>query len=411
MNMDSPCRTVLRIPKYTVTFELTRASNDFVVPKPAFKVSPFDTTVERYIPIDTDPEMLTKQRKHFIENKVLLSKLVKNHMVKQAYNQAYVESKRKEAHKKWIARANSIEQFRAAGVSQEKQRKEDLMFNKYQYAFDPNRFQKEKATLLPREIGLKSTRTFVPVKDPLAEHEAYKKTNVWTEEDIRAFLEAYFDMPKKFSDIQKFVCTKKYGQIVQSFFLMKYPLLLKKRLRLHAKQFRVNKNALDLLINEDIEEVIEDLNKAFGTKRLKFTDQDLCKLSQHNMHQASRNWAELSASERLQESIEHAEYYGKNMSFLSPCTKTIKEYERYKEYAFGGEQMTDEGFIDPSETRKVQAIWSIDEKMKFIELLKIHKRDWKAIAAEFEGKSINQCKNFFQNYKKKLNLEAIEAQP
>lgn len=191
---------------------------------------------------------------------------------------------------------------------------------------------------------------------------------------------------------------------------MKFPLRLKKRLRLHAKQFRVNKSSVDSLISQDVDEIVDDLNKAFGTKRLKFTDHDLSGLKMHNMYKPSEDWAELTRNERFRESVEHAEHYGKNMSFLSPCTKVINEYERYKEYAFGGEQMTDEGFYDPAETRKVQAIWSLDEKMKFIELLKIHKRDWKAIAAEFEGKTVSQCKNFFQNYKKKLNLEAIEAQ-
>jgi hypothetical protein len=198
--------------------------------------------------------------------------------------------------------------------------------------------------------------------------------------------------------------------MIQSFFLMKYPLKLKKHLRLHAKQYRASKASLDTMISQDVEEIIQDLNEALGTKRLKFTDHDLGRLSQHNMRESLGNWEDFSRGERIKDSIEYAEHHGKNLSTLTPCTKVINEYERYKEYAFGGEQMTDEGSFDPGEIRRTQAIWSFDDKMKFIELLRIHKRDWKTIAGHFEGKSVSQCKNFFQNYKKKLGLEAIEAQ-
>lgn len=174
-NMEAPCQTVLRMPRFTVTYELTPFINSFQPVKPISIVSVFDTRAKEYIPAENDPVILARQRKHFIENRSFLNTLVKNYVVKQAKAKAIADARKIETQKKWLSRVNTIEQFRAAGVNLEKQRKEDAMFNKYQYAFDPNRFNKEKATIPPRELGVKTSRTFVPVKDPLAEHEAYKK--------------------------------------------------------------------------------------------------------------------------------------------------------------------------------------------------------------------------------------------
>lgn len=44
--------------------------------------------------------------------------------------------------------------------------------------------------------------------------------------------------------------------------------------------------------------------------------------------------------------------------------------------------------------------------VSFVGLAK-HGKDWAAIATMVESKTEAQCKNFFFNYKKKLNLEAI----
>ena len=49
-------------------------------------------------------------------------------------------------------------------------------------------------------------------------------------------------------------------------------------------------------------------------------------------------------------------------------------------------------------------MWNSEEKAQFIELLQKHGRDWIKIAEQIPRKSDKQCRNYFQNYKHKLNL-------
>eukprot|EP00347_Sterkiella_histriomuscorum_P015832 403355519 len=58
-----------------------------------------------------------------------------------------------------------------------------------------------------------------------------------------------------------------------------------------------------------------------------------------------------------------------------------------------------------SRQRKGLLQWQDDEKEKFILLLQKHGRDWNAIANELPRKTDKQCRNYFQNYKHKLNLQ------
>jgi hypothetical protein len=54
---------------------------------------------------------------------------------------------------------------------------------------------------------------------------------------------------------------------------------------------------------------------------------------------------------------------------------------------------------------KHQTRWTKEEKAKFVDLFWVHGRDWKAIAQAIETKNAKQIKNFYQNNRRKLNLE------
>lgn len=51
--------------------------------------------------------------------------------------------------------------------------------------------------------------------------------------------------------------------------------------------------------------------------------------------------------------------------------------------------------------------WTDEEKAKFKELLQVHGKDWKSLANGISSKTVNQIKNFFQNYRNKLNLDDL----
>jgi len=53
---------------------------------------------------------------------------------------------------------------------------------------------------------------------------------------------------------------------------------------------------------------------------------------------------------------------------------------------------------------KAQNQWQRDEKEKFVRLLKQHGRNWSVIADELPRRTPQQCRNYFQNYKYKLQL-------
>ena len=68
----------------------------------------------------------------------------------------------------------------------------------------------------------------------------------------------------------------------------------------------------------------------------------------------------------------------------------------------------DQEINDQSEEAKAKRTsmqqWNTEEKAQFIELLKTHGRNWEAIAEKLPRKTDKQCRNYFQNYKHKLNL-------
>lgn len=57
--------------------------------------------------------------------------------------------------------------------------------------------------------------------------------------------------------------------------------------------------------------------------------------------------------------------------------------------------------------RRSMAHWVESEKSEFKKQLSIHGKDWKRIAKIIKNKTEKQIRNFYQNYKKKMNLEEL----
>ena len=89
-----------------------------------------------------------------------------------------------------------------------------------------------------------------------------------------------------------------------------------------------------------------------------------------------------------------------------------KEYNQYMESRLSGmffnpndpENSIGNAQDDSNKYRKGFLQWQEDEKDLFIQLLKKHGRDWTAISNELPRKTDKQCRNYFQNYKKKYNF-------
>jgi hypothetical protein len=73
--------------------------------------------------------------------------------------------------------------------------------------------------------------SFRQVSDPLADSILKKRYNVWSIEEIKAWLVNYFKYPKQFTKIHKSLPNKTIAQIIRFFYLMKYAFRLKKCLR------------------------------------------------------------------------------------------------------------------------------------------------------------------------------------
>ena len=65
----------------------------------------------------------------------------------------------------------------------------------------------------------------------------------------------------------------------------------------------------------------------------------------------------------------------------------------------------------PVEVQKRQiSYWTQEEKDTFMTTFKQHGRDWQKLVERIPGKTVNQIKTFYQNYKQKLGLDQIDPQ-
>jgi hypothetical protein len=83
--------------------------------------------------------------------------------------------------------------------------------------------------------------------------------------------------------------------------------------------------------------------------------------------------------------VDYYSKFGKDISKLTSNHREHKEYTRYKEFAFGGNNsIEDEGaYLD----RKQITHWTYEEKIKFLDLYLEHGRDWANISENIPTKT------------------------
>lgn len=263
----------------------------------------------------------------------------------------------------------------------------DDLYIQPRFITNPDRFAREYISCTTL-IDYKLIHPYRKVSNILAEHLDYKSKHIWSISDIGTFLKHFFRMPKKFEDIKKYLPEKDLKEIIQLFYILKYQFKLKRYLRIQSRRRRED------LISEHVKKITSTLRKTFPNKDF-LTQTDL---------------TSLMSQEKFEVPEIYFEKFGKDTSKLQQAMRDFQDYSKYKETAFGGEKIADEGNYSQEEYRKGTSQWTFDEKMLFVKLYKILGRNWSEIAIQIQSKSPSQVRNFYQNYKKKLKLDNISEE-
>ena len=325
----------------------------------------------------------------------------------------------------WVVKANRLLNTVPANTDEAYDKAEGL-FPMARFIVNPLRFERQAVNPpIKKTIPSLHPTLLHPIPDIRFEHERHKRNTVWCLEDIRTFLRMYFTFPKKFKEIHKHLPHKTMGDLVQFYYLLKMPFRLKKKVRQQAIQFRRSKSGLEQLIETHIEKIILKVEKIAGKFPSAQRQQDLgLPVSFFSMEELTKvgeslcvdrknaprtedvqvqeteilyYWEPVEKTETELEVLQNAykKRYGKGSS-------DYKEYARYKEYAYGGERIQDEG------TSEQVRQWTYANKKEFMKLFQIHGRNWEAISTAMDSKTPGQVKGFYETYRKKLNLDALE---
>lgn len=325
----------------------------------------------------------------------------------------------------WVAKANSLLGTQITSVDEAYDRAENL-FPVARFIVDPGRFERQAMQPPAKKENVQWPLGLEKLRDVGYEHELHKRNTVWRLDDIRTFLRMFFKFPKKFKEIGQHLPHKTPGELIQFYYLLKMPFRLKKRLRRQAIQFRRSKSNLEQLIETHVDKILNQvqtltsrlpsvqrqsalgLSCAFlSMEELTAVSQEMCREDRQDaprredavvMQKAVEFYWEpkdLTPVELEVMQVDYRKRYGKGSS-------DYKEYARYKEYAYGGEKIQDEG---PGEQTRQ---WTYAQKKQFLKQFQILGKNWEALATVLESKTPSQVKAFYDTYRKKLNLDALE---
>lgn len=325
----------------------------------------------------------------------------------------------------WVAKANSLLGMEITTVDAAYDRAEDL-FPAARFIVDPTRFQRQAMQPPLLKTNVKWPDRLQMVTDVVYQYELHKRNTIWRFEDIRTFLRMYFKFPKKFKDIRQHLPHKTPGDLIQLYYLLKMPFRLKKRIRRQAIQFRRNKSNLEQLIETHIDKILTKVQEISRTipsvkrqmelglpcsylsmEELAAVTEVMCREDRETAPRTAdvavrttsvEYYCEMQDLTQVEIEVKQTDYrkrYGKGSS-------DYKEYARYKEYAYGGEKIQDEG---PGEQEKQ---WTYAQKKQFLKQFKVVGKNWDELAQCVDGKTPSQVKAFYDTYRKKLNLDALE---
>lgn len=209
-------------------------------------------------------------------------------------------------------------------------------------------------TLPNREIIFESKNSLV--EDPLKENkEAMLIEQSWTPEDKKTFLKKFSQYPKDYKKIHQFLPQKTLGDIINFYYNNK-----KK--------------------NKELMEIIKNLkNSKKYTKKV--IDEGF------NLSRSTVNSSEISARELRSLGVTPSQ--AKEMGYLRS-------------------RGNNDFIVDEKPKKDDERLrWTDPEKSHYLELFAIYGRNFAEIAKNIKVKNEAQCKNFYNNYKKRLNLDNL----
>ncbi|CAG9332106.1 unnamed protein product [Blepharisma stoltei] len=339
-------------------------------------------------------------QEYYIENLSSIKENAKRVRLKRKIDEISAEKRQEKETKKWIKKMEKLESINKNCVwvwtneghkyvtESFLEESDAKLFIRPRFLTDSERYKKSGTP--PSKFVTYNFRSVKDkVLDPQGETVRYRSDQVWSLHELKVFLHEFFHHPKKFDEIKKFLPEKTTKDVIQLFYLIKYQFRLKKMLRIQSRKRRED------VVIDHVNQVIKKVKKMFPKREW---------ISQEDFSHKISQQKEMSPEKYI-------EKFGKDSSKLNPSQREFQDYSRYKEYAFGGETMQDEGPIAGEEAeRKGVAQWSYEEKLNFLTYYRQFGRNWEEIAKKIETKTASQCRNFFQNYKKKLNLDSVSSE-
>ncbi|RKP20868.1 hypothetical protein ROZALSC1DRAFT_27681 [Rozella allomycis CSF55] len=191
------------------------------------------------------------------------------------------------------------------------------------------------------------------VSDPMNVYQQSKYINPWSDDEKDKFVSAFLEYPKNFSKIASFIENKSSSDCVKFYYLNKKSLDLKK---LSKKKFRK--------IGPGSSRELKDLTLA-------------------NLHWEQREHREKSKEKEIK----------------TPIKSNSKEINT--------KDTPSEPSTPIENNTNTASRWTVMEKVKAIEGIRFHGKNFQKISEYVGTKTEQQCRSFYQNYKKKLDLDTI----
>ncbi|GMH51308.1 hypothetical protein TL16_g00982 [Triparma laevis f. inornata] len=245
------------------------------------------------------------------------------------------------------------------------------------------------------------------VDDGWKEEEAWENVNPWSDIEKAIFVDKFCQWPKNFRKIGGFLRNKSTGDCIAFYYASKkfinYKLLLReysnrRRARENTLVYEVDQWSSTLAASKSVGATV--LNMRNGKYRFKLPDENQYSTLNHHPPRGPVRDAFLNAG-----------LHNLVLSSSKPTTPVTQN----KRMAFtegGGVGAPAAAVATPNSPKagkqkmKVQK-WTQEEKDLFVQKFSVIGKNWPEFYKLFPNKTKSSIKNFFQNYKEKLGMQAV----